>query len=140
MRPLAATLAGMTPQSMSESTFLFWLSVPSVSEKALTALKKISPDHSLDVVFNNGHCDEGTSCHLGAWGKYYSLSCHHFNGPDSHPLLQEKGDLDIMAAIIAGIAGVTMVVLTQTAATVDTVNLSKSAEVLQAQEVLNQHL
>lgn len=70
----------------------------------------------------------------------YSLSCHHSNGPDSHPLLQEKGDLDIMAAIIAGIAGVTMVVLTQTAATVDTVNLSKSAEVLQAQEVLNQHL
>lgn len=58
----------------------------------------------------------------------------------THPLLQEKGDLDIMAAIIAGIAGVTMVVLTQTAATVDTVNLSKSAEVLQAQEVLNQHL
>lgn len=45
-----------------------------------------------------------------------------------------------MAAIIAGIADVTMVVLTQTAATVDTVNLSKSAEVLQAQEVLNQHL
>lgn len=45
-----------------------------------------------------------------------------------------------MAAIIAGIAEVTTVVLTQIAATVDTFKLSKSAEVLQAQEVLNQHL
>lgn len=55
-----------------------------------------------------------------------------------------KKDFGIIAAIITGIARPTTaaVALTQTATQAETINavISKSAEVLQAQQILNQHL
>lgn len=62
----------------------------------------------------------------------------------SQPLYQAKRDFSFTAAIIADTAGVTIAAgaFTQTATTLKTVNavVSKSAEMLQKQEVLNQQL
>ena len=99
----------------------------------------------LDGIFNNSYPDEGTRCYLNTCGIYYPLSCCHFDSPDSHHGKRNFGiTAAIIAAIIAGIARTTRaaVALTLTAIPVEIINavVSKSAEVLQVQEVLHKYL
>lgn len=101
---------------------------------------KISPDHLLDVVFNNGHPNEGNSTFFHA--VTVMIQTH------LQPLHWGKRDFGIVTAIIAaitaGIAGVTtdVIALTQIDIMAEAVNatISKSSEALQAQEVLDHHL
>lgn len=86
---------------------------------------------------------------MDACGEYHSLSCWHSDVPDSlitHTLGKKDFGIEavIIVAIIAGTAMeiIAAIALIQTATMAETVSevISNSAEVLQGQEVLNQHL
>jgi len=110
----------------------------------------MSLDHLLVVVFNNSYPVEGTNHHFDAYIIYYTLSWHYSDEPDSFitSTPEIKRDFDITTAIIVTMitstakVTIAVVALTQIATTTETVNavFSKSAEVLQTQEVLSQHL